>query len=178
MYLENAESYIVVPQHISIMGVFTAHMFLPTTIIAYQKKTYLTAAMLLGLYTSSILHWRKIKSRGIIRTIDMIMVFSTITRVYLVDISLFGAKRWAWIYSTTIGLITYIANSKLFYNQVLQHSNKVIEYPKNTKHWFFSLCYTNPKTEERENAYYRSVIIHCIFQHILPNIAVMYALLA
>lgn len=178
MYLKNnIKSDIVIPQHISLIGVFTSHMFLPTTILAYQNKTYLTTAMLIGLYSSSILHWRKIKSKGPIRTIDMFIAFSTISRVTLVDISLFGAKHWAWIYSVVVGSLSYIANNKLFYNQVLQHSDEVIQYPKNTKHWFFSMCYTNPNTEERENAYYRTVLIHCFFQHIVPNIAVMYALL-
>jgi hypothetical protein len=178
MYLKkHIKSDIIIPQHISLIGVFTAHMFLPTAVLAYQHKTYLTTAMLLGLYTSSILHWRKNKSKGLIRTIDMIIAFSTITRVTLVDISLFGAKRWAWIFSVAAGSITYIANKTLFYNQALQHSDEVIQYPQNTNHWFFSMCYTNPNTEERENAYYRTVLIHCFFQHIVPNIAAMYALL-
>lgn len=178
MYLKNhIKSDIMIPQHISLIGVFTAHMFLPTAVLAYQRKTYLTTAMLLGLYTSSILHWRKNKSKGLIRTIDMIIAISTITRVTLVDISLFGAKRWAWIFSVMAGSITYIANKTLFYNQALQHSDEVIQYPQNTNHWFFSMCYTNPNTEERENAYYRTVLTHCFFQHIVPNIAAMYALL-
>ena len=178
MYLKNhIKSDIIIPQHISLIGVFTSHMFLPTAVLAYQNKTYLTTAMLLGLYTSSILHWRKNKSKGLIRTIDMIIAFSTITRVTLVDISLFGAKRWTWIFSVMAGSITYIANKTLFYNQVLQHSDEVIQYPQNTKHWVFSLCYTNPNTPEREWAYYRSVITHGVFQHILPNAAAIYAIL-
>ena len=65
MYLKNhIKSDIIIPQHISLIGVFTSHMFLPTAVLAYQNKTYLTTAMLLGLYTSSILHWRKNKSKG------------------------------------------------------------------------------------------------------------------
>ena len=105
------------------------------------------------------------------------MVLSTITKVALVDSKSFGSNRLVWFYSISAGLISFIANEKIFYKQVLEYSNKIIEYPKNTKYWFFSLCYTNPNTPEREWAYYRSVITHGVFQHILPNAAAIYAIL-
>jgi hypothetical protein len=177
MYLQHLDPEVVVPQHISRIGVVTAHCFLANSFVAYKYQLYDTTALLIGLYTTSVLHWRKMKPNGLIRTIDILMVISSITKVSLVDSKIFGEKRWAWFYSITAGLISYLANEKLFYKQVLEYSNQIIEYPKKTKHWFFSLYYTNPNTPERELAYYRSVLTHCFFQHILPNAAAIYAIL-
>ena len=177
MYLQHTDPEVTVPQHISRIGVLTAHCFLANSFVAYKYQFYDTTAMLIGLYTTSVLHWRKLKPRGLIRTLDIIMVLSTITKVALVDSKSFGSNRLVWFYSISAGLISFIANEKIFYKQVLEYSNKIIEYPKNTKYWFFSLCYTNPNTPEREWAYYRSVITHGVFQHILPNAAAIYAIL-
>jgi hypothetical protein len=70
MYLQHTDPELAVPQHISRIGVITAHTFLATSTLAYKYKMYYVTGLLLSLYTISILHWRKLKNKGIIRTLD------------------------------------------------------------------------------------------------------------
>jgi hypothetical protein len=104
----------------------------------------------------------------------MFMVATTITRMTLVD-SYRLQSRWIWLSAITTGIVAFYTNAKLTYNQIDKYNNRIITYSKDTVHGLFSMAYTNPNTIEREMAYYRNVIIHCIFQHIIPNIAAIYA---
>ena len=174
MYLQHTDPVYSVPHHISRIGVYTAHTFLLSSVVAYKKNMPVMSCMLLGLYTTSVLHWRRIKRHGWIRSLDMFMVATTITRMTLVD-SYRLQSRWIWLSAITTGIVAFYTNAKLTYNQIDKYNNSIIAYSKDTVHGWFSMAYTNPNTLEREMAYYRNVIIHCIFQHIIPNIAAIYA---
>jgi hypothetical protein len=130
--------------------------------------------MLLGLYTTSVLHWRRIKRHGWIRNIDMFMAATTITRMTLVESYQFQSIRWIWLSAITTGIVAFYTNAKLSYNQIDKYNNRIITYSTDVVHGWFSMAYTNPNTMDN---YYRNVIIHCIFQHIIPNIASIYAAL-
>jgi len=115
------------------------------------------------------------KKEGIIRKLDIIVVISVIIKITVYDSYFFESKRWIWLISISISIFIFIINNILFYHQVLKFSDKIIEYQEKVEHTIFSLVYTNPNTDEREKAYYRSVIIHCVFIHIIPSIMCLYA---
>ena len=175
MYLQHTDPIYAVPHHISRIGVYTAHTFLLSSAVAYKKNMPVMSCMLLGLYTTSVLHWRRIKRNGWIRYLDMFMVATTITRMTLVESYQFQSIRWMWLSTITTGLVAFYTNAKLTYNQIYRYNNRTITYSTDVVHGWFSMAYTNPNTMEREMAYYRNVIIHCIFQHIIPNVISIYA---
>ncbi len=166
---------IAVPPHISKIGVYTCHSFVVNALAAYYYKLYTLFILLLLLYITSFLHWKNMKKDGIIRNVDIITSIATIIKITKYDSYHFESKRWIWLITISLSVFTFIINNMLFYNQVLKFSDKIIEYPEKVQHTIFSLVYTNPNTNEREKAYYRSVIIHCISIHFIPSIACIYA---
>jgi hypothetical protein len=170
MYLQHTDTDILVPQHISKKALYSAQCLIILSGIAFIYEYYKLFVLLFLLYISSILHWSKVLYKGLVKTIDIILAFSTIITITFYDINRFcPVYQKVWYYTVTIISTAFITNEVLFYYQVLRYSNKIINRPcKN--YWYFSLEYTNPNTYQRELSYYRNTYTHMVFVHILPPV--------
>jgi hypothetical protein len=170
MYLQHADKDILVPQHISKHALYSAQCLIILSFNAYKYEYYKLCVLLSTLYISSIFHWAKVRYKGLVKTIDIILAFSTMITITFYDINRFcPVYQNVWYYTVSIISTAFITNEVLFYYQVLRYKNKIINKPCKY-YWYFSLEYTNPNTYQRELAYYRSTYTHMIFVHILPPV--------
>ena len=174
IYLQHIDLDILVPQHISKNALYSAQAFIILSCVAFMYKYYNLFILLFMLYISSLLHWRKVKYFSLIKVIDIILAFLTISVITFYDITRFCPfYRNIWYYSVFIISTAFTTNEILFYYQILRYKNKIIDKPCKKYH-YFSLEYTNPNTIQREFAYYRSTYTHMIFIHIVPSIVSSY----
>lgn len=170
MYLQHTDKEVLIPQHISKHAVYSAQCLIILSFIAYKYEYYKLWVLLTTLYISSIFHWSKVRYKGLVKTIDIILAFSTMITITFYDINRFcPVCQNVWYFTAFIISIAFITNEILFYYQVLRYNNTIINKPC-IKYRYFSLEYTNPNTIQRELAYYRSTYTHIIFIHILSCI--------
>lgn len=101
---------LLLPQHISIYGVYTSTFVLFASIISFIYKYYVLHVLTFCLYITSILHWYKLQD-GIIRKLDKVFALMTILDITFVDSYYFiSVYRTLWIIVIFIGLITYCCN--------------------------------------------------------------------
>ena len=164
-YIEHDHEVVLIPRHISRIGVYTCHIILFSSIISCMYKYYILSILESCLYLTSILHWRKIKHGGIERKLDVFCVILTLSHATYISLQMPLFYTSIWCINLTCSSIIYVKNEYLFFYQVLQFYNKKIQnYNKSFD--YFSVEYTNPHTYEREMAYYRNVITHVVFLHI------------
>lgn len=150
-YIEHNDPVIYIPRHISKIGVYTSHIILLNSIITFIYKYRLLALLEFILYITSVQLWREIKHECIERKIDVCAVVSTLSYATYTSYHMKPIYTYIWISSLILATIVYIKNDYMFYCQ--------IKYTK-------GLEYTLPNTYQRECAYYRNVITHCITLHL------------
>ena len=170
-YLEHDHHEIMIPMHITRIGLFTCQMTLINAIITYYNGYYLLGLLDFCLYLTSLAHWRKIKHSGIERKLDIAFVVITLANATYESILMNQIYTCIWIVSLLCGCSLFFINEKLFYYQVL-HKGCNISEPFH----YFSLAYTKPGTLERELAYYRNVITHGISLHVGLNLVSIYCI--
>jgi len=174
MFNQHTDNIILVPQHISRIALFSVQFILFVFYLAYIYEYNRLSVLLFGLYISSILHWNKIQYKGLIKTVDIILVNGVFLHVTIFDCYRFSkSHRFLWYNTAIICVVAFITNEYLFYHQVIKYKNKKVAFTDN--YWYFSLDYTNPNTMNRELAYYRSTFTHMMFIHILPTTVCAYS---
>jgi hypothetical protein len=171
------------PKNISKYGVCTGHIFLLNMLLAYSKSQFMVAFVLGTLYITTILHWREPYKKGWIRKLDVTMVWTTfVVLSYYICFYINPAYHTHCFCHFCIVIFVNYVNETLDYYQInekvyLPEIKEKEEDQVNVRyHPFhsFSLRYTYPNTMERENAYKRSVFIHCAFVHLWMAISIMY----
>jgi len=174
MFKQHTDNIVLIPQHISRIALISVQFLLFVCYLAYIYEYNRLCVLLFGLYISSILHWNKIQYKGLIKTIDILLVNGVFLHVTIFDCYRFSnSHRFLWYNTAIISVVAFITNEYLFYHQVLKNKNKKVQFTD--KYWYFSLDYTNPNTMNRELAYYRSTFTHMLFIHILPTTVCAYS---
>ena len=94
---EKPKKHIKIPPHISKIGVYTGHSFLAVGLYAFYDNYNSLGVVLLGLYLTTILHWRRIYSDSIIKKMDIVMSVTVITKISLHDSIRWGENRYIWL---------------------------------------------------------------------------------
>jgi len=175
----NNENNLYIPPHISKYCVYSSNIILICSTVAFLCNYKIVSLLLLCLYITSNLYWRNPVFNGTIKKIDIFFVFLTFG--YLIYRS-FGFKekyRKIWITTVLIVLVIAIINEALYCFKIVGvFKDDNIEGLDNKREFgYFTLDYTYPNTPEREKACYFSVIVHCLFTHILPSITGMYCIM-
>jgi len=88
-FIQHDDKFVLVPQHISIYGVYSGHIiWVPILYSFYDNYTSL-GYMLFLLYITTILNWYKIYHKGIIKNTDICPVLCALLKVPLHD-----SLRW------------------------------------------------------------------------------------
>lgn len=145
---------IKIPFHISKYGLITAQLFLINSFVCYIYFYKILSYFLFVLYITTILHWKNLKKRSIIKYLDILVSLLTIIRITFFDSNnfiLYHKTIWC-IYMIFIFFI-FIINEYLFYifsNNIFDTNNK---YPI---------------------IYFINVFIHLFFLHVITNILCIY----
>ena len=164
------------PPHISKIGLFTGQAFLLNGAIAYSRGHTNILMIAASIYLSTMAHWYNIKSTGIAKTIDMIVVIYGLIYVTLYESPKFGKQAHdAWTSVVLLVIIFYIFNSVIVYFQ----SNKIFIYDTCEKNWtgtynYLSLSYIPEDAENREKTHFYTTLVHVFFLHILTNVVAIY----
>ena len=153
-FIQHDDEFVLVPQHISIYGVYSGHIIWVAILYSFYDNYTSLGYMLFLLYITTILNWYKIYHKGIIKNIDICLVLCVLLKVSLHDSLRWGANRYIWFYSIFIIISIFIINQFIFYNKI---------YNKK------SILYCPVNTMSRENAYYINAFIHIFFIHFLLN---------
>ena len=175
---QHTELEVLIPQHISMFCVATAHAILLNSIITYIYGYYLLSICEFGLYISSVIFWSKVRHNGIEKNIDICLVIINCCYGTYISFTLPIYYNIFWLCTISFCCLTFIMNEYIFYYQVRIHYNKYIPTKTDeiTKYNWFSLDYTNPHTHNREMAYYRSTITHGTILHIITSISSIYCI--
>ena len=166
---QHIDDTILVPQHISKYGCYTAQLFLITFYFLYSLQFYILLLSTFCLYCTTLMHWYKVRHSNFIRFIDMTFAISILFYITFIDDYLIKYDyRYIWNIGFSIIVVVFILNQYLFYKQVIEyyHTNKY----QTQQYYYFLKDYTNPNTQCREYAYYRTVYTHLITAHIIPLI--------
>ena len=147
LYTDHNDKLVSIPTRISKYGVYTSHNILVTSIIAFNKNKLVLSFLSFVLYITSIFHWKYIRKKGLIRSLDISL--ATLHGLYI-----FYNLHWN-IYMV-LGLMIYISNCKL------------LDYGINN---------TKPMTYKREIVYRFNTFIHLFFLHLIHFWVIDYNLL-
>jgi len=165
----DSDSDICVPYRYSRYGVYSSHFFSLNFIINFIYGFKVLTVLGFSLYVTSILHWRKIKHSGICKWLDVLTCLSTINYVTFVDSHYFiiEHRNW-WLIAKFFAISAYSLNKYVeYYQQVVEpDKDKKNCFADSEKFRYFCLKYTKPGTEQRESAYFYSVLVHILCLHV------------
>ncbi len=164
---------LAVPQHISRVGVYTGHFFLLCFIASvYYNFPIITSVALFTTYSTTIMHWYKLRHSGIIKTLDIISIINLILTFYFNGIFKYCPNcQRAWISTMATNAVIYYINSSIFYYQTVDNRGQIM---KPGCYSYFSLAYTLPNSRERELCYYYNSYVHCVFLHVIAGTVSVY----
>lgn len=145
------ETDILIPQHISKIGVYTGHSFLLVGIYCIYDNYTSLAYMLFGLYVTTILHWSKIYRKSVIKNVDIAMSVSVLTKITIDDSFRWGDNRKYWIYYLCCSVMIFLINNYCFH--------RLLDHPK-----------IKMNNDALSQCYYCNVMIHTVTLHICPSV--------
>jgi hypothetical protein len=130
---------VLVPQHISKYGLFTGQFILGASLYCFYDNYNPLCYCLAALYLTTMLHWKNLKNRGLIRYLDI-----TATSTVLVKTTFYDSIRWKqyrkiWFYVLFFSCLAYSINKYVI----------------------------SSKKKPTERDYYISVFVHVFFLHII-----------
>jgi len=174
IYLQHTDPIIVVPQHISRYGIYSSQLFLLNSICNYIYGYNILTVLGLILYITSSLHWYKIQSYGLVKTLDVISCIITINYLIFNDSAYFcPLNRKIWFLSAFVSIIAYLTNK---YIEGYQQFPKGSDYfAANEPYRYFSLKYTWPNTLHRELSYKYATCMHIFLLHVNLTFVCIYS---
>ena len=174
---DNDNGIIFIPPHLSKLCLITIHFMLLSAIVYYFLGYEMMALLLLILYVIGFIYWQKPYYNTIFKQIDffVIMVMFCFASQYVANFKDKYKKICviAFLFLLVIGII----NETLYRFKIVGlFGNDKIE-PFSNDFSYFTLDYTYPNTIEREKCCQFSVLVHCLFLHIMPNIVGLYCLI-
>jgi len=142
------DSQLLIPQNISRMGLYSGQIVLLNSLVAYYYEYYLLSGLLFVLYITTLIHWNKIYSKSLVKTVDITFAVISILSVTFRDSLRFMPKYAAlWYLSISTSIVVFIVNECLLYYQL-----------------------SLPMITDKTYIYNISVITHIIFLHFMPNL--------
>ena len=158
-FVQHNDPIILVPQHISKIGCYTSNVILLVSFHGFLDKYYVLGTMLLCLYVTTYLHWKQVRYKSLIKTLDIIICISTITRITAYDSYRWSQHRVIWKNHLMFSLSVFTVNEILFY-YLVRNKNSII--------------YSLPNTTHRETIYYINVLCHTLCLHVFLCITASY----
>ena len=172
--------YLCIPCNISIYALYSGQIFLLQIFLSLIKKQYIITLLSCSLYVTTMMYWRKPYKIGFIRNLDITMVWSSCASIsYYIYYYIPGKYHYCCIIHFGIVICWHTINEILYYFQVScpvylpvkrEENNLILKEVKR----YFSLEYTFMHTVEREYAYKRSMLTHCLFVHIWITLSIFY----
>jgi hypothetical protein len=142
------DSPLLIPQHISRIGLYSGQIVLLNSIASYYYDYYLLASLLFVLYITTLIHWNKIYKNGMVKTLDIIFALLCMLSVTFRDSLRFTPEYAAlWYASISTSIVVFVVNECLLYYQL-----------------------SLPMITDKTYIYNISVVTHIIFLHFMPNI--------
>ena len=165
----------MIPRHISNAGLISSKIFLLHAAVCDIYGFHALTRWSCLLYITSYLHWNNLKTTGIIKTLDMATVFTSVAYMRLYIRQHFVAPyKYLWDGVTVICIITYALNTYIFKKQILDSTNKnIMTRPYN----YFLLEYTPENSVQRMQSYKYHVYVHLFFMHILSSCSSMISII-
>ena len=180
MWRQHNDHVVCVPQHISKIGVFTGQIWLIVAIAAYISQIHSLIPFAITLWATTIMHWLKVQYNGIIKALDIIVVILSILYVsfYASHRFTLNHRDW-WFYTCFFVLFVYVVNCIVFYFQTSEdpHSQDHINsqlLAESFTYKYFSFDFVPPFTENRENCYYVTTIVHTAALHLFIGGCLIY----
>tara|TARA_B000000557_G_scaffold260930_1_gene259066 strand:+ start:372 stop:962 length:591 start_codon:yes stop_codon:yes gene_type:complete len=169
MNYRHDDSLIAVPDHVGVVGVFTGHMFLASSVVNYNNHYYSLSLTQFMLYITTMLHWKKIYHDGICKRLDITMCYIHGVNFFYHAFLMHKIYTLITVIVGIFVLIIYYTNEYIFYYQSRRDrplmKSEIMQETENFV--YFSLKYTLPNTCHRELAYYHTVVVHTFCLHIM-----------
>ncbi len=163
-YLQHNDPVICVPQHVSAIGLYTGQIYLVVAALAYLYTFHSLVPFALVLWATTMAHWLKVQRIGLIKIIDIIVVIASLAYVsFYASHRFLPHHRTLWFIVMWFVILVYVVNSVLFYCQTNNHN---IAPMQSDAYNYFSLGYTQPFTELREQSYFTTTLVHTGALHI------------
>jgi hypothetical protein len=168
------EDDLLIPQYVTQWGILTSFVIMAFSLFAYKLKLNLLCVATLCLFITSVIHWHKMTTFGIIKILDVLCATIVLGLVTFYYINIMKPEyRKLWYYTVVIIIFIYVFNWIITYFQIL--NNNAI--PCQAEYDYFSLQYTNPNTESREKSYYHVTFVHLLCIHVIPAVILTYCLI-
>lgn len=170
MLFETSENFVFIPTSISIYGVISGQTFLFGLLICYYFKHYYLLIIIFCLYFTTVLFWRKLHYFSFLKMMDVLLAITTVLLItfYYSPTYFKPYYRYVWNYFMVFLTIVFLISEYIFYSKCMLKDNNESSFN------FYPLIYTNEYSKERELEYYRSVLTHCVFLHIMPIFVYFY----
>lgn len=166
-----------VPRNISIIGVYTGHIFLLIAILTLWKKMYIMSGLSTLIYITTVFHWRDLHKHSIIKYLDICIALVSILYVTFIASHHFKQNhRDLWILLLCIGVGIYALNCLFYYYQTERSQHKMRHFPNIQENYdYFSLNYI-PITNfsAREKCYFTTTLVHTCTWHLMIGAAMIY----
>ena len=168
------DDHILIPQYITQWGVLTSFIILSFSFISYKYKYNLLCGATFALFVTSILHWYRMTAFGPLKILDVLFGITVLGLVIFYYIDDLKPKYRITLYYTAIIMnLIFIFNWIITYYQIM--NNKSLDpHDHQRKYDYFSLEYTNPHTEAREQSYYYVTCVHLLCVHLIPGSILSY----
>jgi hypothetical protein len=164
-FKQHNDSDVIIPDDISSYLVVSAHLLLLNCIVALVYSLYVLGALLLCVYLTSIIHWRKPRFSSIWRSIDYIFVAGTIGYGTYLSTTLSVAYMITWLVGLSVVGLIFATNETAYYLQI----GKTPLGDEEESARGVLLPYAPPNTPEREWVFLRTAFVHLVCVHVLAN---------
>lgn len=156
---------VIIPDHISQYLVVSAQLLLMNSIVAFVYGLYVLGALLLFVYFTSVVHWRRPRFSSIWRVLDYIAVAAFVGWATFLSVSLSEAYIYVWSVGGTLVGIIFAVNESAYYLQIGKTPLGDDQESKRDN----MLPYAPPNTPEREWVFVRTAVVHIVCIHVLAN---------
>ena len=164
-FKQHNDADVIIPDHISSYLVVSAHLLLLNCIVALVYSLYVLGALLLCVYITSIIHWRKPRFSSVWRFIDYIFVAGTIGYGTYLSTTLSAAYMITWLVGLAVVGLIFATNETAYYLQI----GKTPLGDEEESARGVLLPYAPPNTPEREWVFLRTALVHLVCVHVLAN---------
>ena len=151
-YAQHFDADVVIPDRIARPAVASAHCFLALAVVSFLRGYDVLAAVALGLYGTSVNHWRRPRVTSWRHAADLLAVAATAAYGSYLATARARSPAWtaAWWCSLAAVAAAFAYNETRYYREVHDRA---------------SSSFTRPGTAARDAAYRRATWTHVVCVH-------------
>lgn len=164
-----------IPQSISVICVYTGHIFLLVAVTAFIYKMYGIAILSILIYLTTVNHWYKLHKYSVVKFLDIILViFSIFYVTFVASHHFLPHHRDMWIYVMCFAIFVYTLNCLVYYYQTERKYHTCLPDIQQ-RYEYFSLTYV-PITniDARNQCYLTTTLVHSCTLHLLIGVSLIY----